>query len=43
LILLLYLFAVEEHTFHLREKSCLTFKYTLPAILKVDKFPSSEN
>ena len=43
LILLLYLFAVQEHTFHLGEKSCLTYKYPLPTLLKVDKFPTSEN
>ena len=43
LILLLYLFAVHEHTFHLREKSCLTYKYPLPALLKADKFPTFEN
>jgi len=43
LILLLYLFAVQEHTFHLREKNSLTYKYPLPTLLKADKFPSSEN
>ena len=43
LMLLLYLFVVQKHTFHLREKNCVTYKYPLPTLLKADKFPSSEN
>ena len=37
-----FIFAIHEHTFHLREKNCLTYKYPLPTLLKADKFPVSE-
>jgi len=40
--MLLYLFAVQAHTFHLGEKNSLTYKYPIPTLLKADKFPASE-